>query len=109
MNNYYVIQSNYLEFCPQHCEESEMWCPGPYDSGTEKASGPNTCMPFYDESGCDNHCPVYCSDDEELVNGDEFLNWYLGYVYCKQPDYCVPVPEGKNCIYKQLLFSTLKF
>ena len=98
MNIYYVIQSNYLEFCPQHCEESEMWCPGPYDSGTEKASGPNTCMPFYDESGCDNHCPVYCSDDEELVNGDEFLNWYLGYVYCKQPDYCVPLPEGKNCI-----------
>ena len=87
-----------LEFCPQHCEETEMWCPGPHDSVSGKATGPNTCTPFYDESGCDNHCPVYCSEDEELVNGEEFINWYLGYVHCKQPDYCVPLPEGKNCL-----------
>merc|ERR1739844_786108 len=62
----------------------------------EKQLGP-ILTPFYDENGCDNHCPVYCSEDEELVNGEEFINWYLGYVHCKQPDYCVPLPEESKC------------
>merc|ERR550539_368005 len=78
-------------FCPVHCNDNEMMCPGGVDGNG--CPMPETCMWVDPNSPCSSKaaCPTKCGPDEMSCWGGQ------DHEGCPMPDTCMPskgTPEG---------------
>merc|ERR1711981_722551 len=86
-------------YCPEHCNEDQMWCPGTVDDYGN--SEPEFCIPMNQE--CPTFCPTRCGSQEMLCHGGMDANG------CPMPDTCMwmdpycPTNCPANCMEDEIL------